>query len=310
MSQPDAPLDLAAIQARADAATEGEWWVEEDDRVWTLHGVHARIPSGVPEIGEQILNHQILKAPKTGTPYAEYWPDRADAEFIAHARADVPALLARVRQLETENERLAKHADELATEIAEGISAQTMLKGLTVEDGRVCLSIEPAREMLLILVASMREMLDDAGAENYLVTEATFPPEVSLDLQDGQHPEDSYTLTVQRRHRPTAHDLRRRAETERDEARAEADRLRPELAGMTDLRDRAITRQDQLRAENERLADTGRRALASLDDLIRDHTDPGVEALGARYQLAQALTGHPHVCGNCDGIDPASCLMA
>ncbi|MFD7416823.1 hypothetical protein [Kitasatospora purpeofusca] len=73
--------------------------------------------------------------------------------------------------------------------------------------------------------------------------------------------------------------------------------------------DCAVEAIEQLQAENERLADVGRRALASLDDLIRDHQDPGAEALGARYQLAQALTGHPHTCSNCDGIDPASCLM-
>lgn len=69
-----------------------------------------------------------------------------------------------------------------------------------------------------------------------------------------------------------------------------------------------LARVRQLEAENARLADVGRRALASLDGLIRDHQDPGAEALGARFQLAQALTGHPHACSNCDGIDPASCL--
>ncbi|MFJ9771172.1 hypothetical protein ACIRVF_08005 [Kitasatospora sp. NPDC101157] len=149
--------------------------------------------------------------------------------------------------IQPELDRRDVEIDRLTTEIAEGIANQTMLKGLNVQDGRVCLEIEPAREMLLILVASMREMLDDAGAENYLTTEATFPPAVSLDLQDGQHPEDSYTLTVQRRHRPTAHDFRRRAEAERDEARAEIDRLRTAAQSAATLlrstHDKAITGQ-------------------------------------------------------------------
>ena len=128
----------------------------------------------------------------------------------------------------------AAHAelDRLATEAAEGLAGQTMLKGLDIRDGQVVLEVEPARELLLTMVASMRTMLDDAGAENYLVTEATFPPAVHLDLQDGQHPEDSYTLTIQRRHRPTAHDLRRKAEV-----RAEQAEVR--LAAARALADRA-----------------------------------------------------------------------
>ncbi|MFG3228155.1 hypothetical protein ACGF07_25685 [Kitasatospora sp. NPDC048194] len=38
-----------------------------------------------------------------------------------------------------------------------------------------------------------------------------------------------------------------------------------------------------------RLIETARRALGALDDLIANTYDPGVEALGARYELAQAL---------------------
>lgn len=134
---------------------------------------------------------------------------------------------------------LAEEYDRLLMESAEGIANQTLLKGLSVVDGQVQLEIEPARELLLVLVASMREMLDDAGAENYLTTEVTFPPAVHLDLQDGQHPDDSYTVTVQRRHRPTAHDLRRRVEAERDAARAQvaAARAAAQIADPDDVTD-------------------------------------------------------------------------
>jgi hypothetical protein len=103
---------LAAIQARTDAATEGDWWIEDSDTTWVLQGVAFRI-AGDGAWPEQIVNKQILKAPKSGTPYAEYWPDAADAEFIAHARTDIPYLLAalsearsRIEQLEAENEQL------------------------------------------------------------------------------------------------------------------------------------------------------------------------------------------------------------
>lgn len=91
--------ELAAIKARADAATRGPWWFDEDDEVFRLHGVHAIIPPVMDGFPEQVLNHQILKAPKQGTPYAEYWPGEADAAFIVAARADVPRLLAAVDAL-------------------------------------------------------------------------------------------------------------------------------------------------------------------------------------------------------------------
>jgi hypothetical protein len=42
-----------------------------------------------------------------------------------------------------------------------------------------------------------------------------------------------------------------------------------------------------------RLHEAARRALGSLNDLIANTTDPGVEALGARYELATALTAAP-----------------
>lgn len=97
---------------------------------------------------------------------------------------------------------------DLATEI---LADGTMLKALTIKDGVATLETEPARELFLVLVASMREMLDSYGAENYLETEITAPA-VSLDLRDGQNPTDDYTVTIQRRQRPTPHEFRQKAE--------------------------------------------------------------------------------------------------
>lgn len=87
---------VAEVRARELAATPGPWWFDEDDLVWRLHGVHAVLPTGLAWLPDQVINHQILKAPKQGTPYAEYWPNEADAAFIVHARTDVPRLLAAV----------------------------------------------------------------------------------------------------------------------------------------------------------------------------------------------------------------------
>jgi len=48
---------------------------------WRLHGVAGRIP-GDDLIPEQVINSQILKAPKRGTSMAEYWPNAADGAWI------------------------------------------------------------------------------------------------------------------------------------------------------------------------------------------------------------------------------------
>lgn len=51
----------------ADTAVPGPWTVYEDESQWSLH--HPP--------------RQILKAPKRGTDYAEYWPDLPTGEHIA-----------------------------------------------------------------------------------------------------------------------------------------------------------------------------------------------------------------------------------
>lgn len=47
--------------------------------------------------------------------------------------------------------------------------------------------------------------------------------------------------------------------------------------------------------DTERLAAAARRALEALVDLICNTRDPGVEALGAQFELRQALIGHAPV---------------
>ncbi len=71
-------LDLDAIKARADAASPGEW---------TAGGPYMR-------------EHEVTIA--KNLPAVELTWDAqgaANAEFIAHAREDIPALLAEVRRL-------------------------------------------------------------------------------------------------------------------------------------------------------------------------------------------------------------------
>ncbi|AXH49052.1 hypothetical protein SEA_ECLIPTUS_101 [Gordonia phage Ecliptus] len=69
-------LDLDAIEARADAATEESW-----------------------EIRDGFIYPLSIRCSLGGIKLS-------DAEFIAHARTDVPALVSRVRDLEAREKRV------------------------------------------------------------------------------------------------------------------------------------------------------------------------------------------------------------
>lgn len=81
--------ELKAIEERANAATPGPWSVEYKN----AHG---------PEIGSYRYAVGIH-------PALEDWqtPTTEDSEFIAHAREDVPKLVAEVRRLRHEKMTLA-----------------------------------------------------------------------------------------------------------------------------------------------------------------------------------------------------------
>lgn len=80
------PIDLEAIKARTDAATAGPWRQTDE------HGVidAGAFPAIVADCG-----------------FAE---NAADAAFIAHARADVPALVAEVERLRVALEEIRDRA--------------------------------------------------------------------------------------------------------------------------------------------------------------------------------------------------------
>jgi hypothetical protein len=88
------------LRAAAMAATGGPWSHDESSLCWRLHGVHARIPAqlasdGTVLIGEQVMSHQIIKAPKAGTTgFAEYWPGPADAQWITRMHPGTGLLIA------------------------------------------------------------------------------------------------------------------------------------------------------------------------------------------------------------------------
>jgi len=79
----DVPSRLAAIEARAQAATEGPWQMDEGS-----YHVYR---------GEDMICADLYTEP--------------DAAFIANARTDVPALLALVREQQAKLDRILKLAD-------------------------------------------------------------------------------------------------------------------------------------------------------------------------------------------------------
>ena len=88
------PDELSEIRARCEAATEGPYCVERHDmedgsityEIWT-----SSFKTRIVSINDELDNDNA----------------RLDAQFLANARADIPALLSTITTLATENECLA-----------------------------------------------------------------------------------------------------------------------------------------------------------------------------------------------------------
>lgn len=93
------PEQLAEIKARCEAATEGPWeiYVPKQSNGWAR-----LVPSGDRE-------HDIM------TCYSCVYPldmDKNNADFIAHARQDIPALLEYIATLSEEVAKLTARAEK------------------------------------------------------------------------------------------------------------------------------------------------------------------------------------------------------
>lgn len=93
--------ELAAIQARADAAAAGPWYTTR-----SLPGVWRRVLDDLG--GRRARVHERVVSLEYGRVYvidqgyewiSEQLVPRGTEPFIAHARDDVPALVAEVRRL-------------------------------------------------------------------------------------------------------------------------------------------------------------------------------------------------------------------
>ena len=97
-------LDLAAVRDREAAATPGPWYASRRlPEPAQPGGPHLLICDAGWDFDDPEYGHS---APVIAAKPATGWPDtddhraaNADAEFIAHAREDVPALLAEVDRL-------------------------------------------------------------------------------------------------------------------------------------------------------------------------------------------------------------------
>jgi hypothetical protein len=81
--------ELEAIRKRAEAATEGPWYSEDNSVVYSEKVVDRKYGEPV-EVADTSCG-----------------PDIGNAEFIAHAREDVPKLLAEVERLRDALEDIA-----------------------------------------------------------------------------------------------------------------------------------------------------------------------------------------------------------
>jgi hypothetical protein len=77
-------LRLDELRKMVDEATLGPWRVSDSRDHWSLHG-EARAFHTTKAKPIVAPSMQILKAPKHGTPYAEYWPNAGDSALITTA---------------------------------------------------------------------------------------------------------------------------------------------------------------------------------------------------------------------------------
>jgi len=108
-------MDLAAIQARAEKATEGPWhwedWSLDDgpDKFSLVAPPHTN-PGGAstmfPDLGNRLLKDENEEI------------SEQDRDFIAHARTDIPLLLTRIAELTEALKEIGgqKMADSLSPE--------------------------------------------------------------------------------------------------------------------------------------------------------------------------------------------------
>lgn len=107
------PSELDAIQARADAATAGPWFFHHLDDRNAMNTYVVTTSDDQPDMwspsyrDETVICGTLIQSCMNIAHRAENWYE--DADFIRHARTDIPALVAEVRRLRESLEAILKH---------------------------------------------------------------------------------------------------------------------------------------------------------------------------------------------------------
>ena len=120
-------LNMDEIEKRYEKATPGEWGWSQQACYHTSPGI--AIYSGTLSGKKSIRIASIRQQANTVLPKEQR---EANADFIAHARTDIPALVAEVK-------RLRKYADDCIDDIAGYEAAQVKLKDNALEEAaKIC----------------------------------------------------------------------------------------------------------------------------------------------------------------------------
>jgi hypothetical protein len=160
-------MNLDEIEARANAATPGPWGFSRDEKRYLLD----ETTDVVGEVAPGSTGAAI-------TVFAVATGALEDADFIASARTDVPALIARVRELEAECERLKTFAAQSFSQMIRQEGQQMRAYGLSYEGVRKVLrehddgDISFVKLVELIRAAARAMAEDECAALRALLVDA------------------------------------------------------------------------------------------------------------------------------------------